>query len=1102
MSEGLYGWLVSAVSEFGRASKVKLSGGGGPEAAIRGPLEALLKAVGERYQLHEVSWHDEYSLPELGVRPDYAVRADGELTGYIELKRHGLSLDPTTFNKTNREQWEKLLNLPNVLYSNGTEWRLYRDGQQFGETVWFNGSLKSSGAALSPVDPAAFDALLKVFLNWKPPGISNVARLVQHIAPLCRLLRLTVIEQLAGERKSSAADDDVRARPFTGLKNEWRRLLFPSADDATFADGYAQAVTFALLLARSEGLLDQDAALHDIGRSLDAEHALMGRALQLLTDNVNDRFGVTLELLQRTITGVNWPAIRAGNRDAYLHLYENFLTVYDPALRQKSGSYYTPHEVVEEMVRLTEDVLRTRLGRQAGFGEDDVRIVDPAMGTGTYLHTIIERVAEQAADRYGPAVAPDAIARLASRLYGFEVQMGPFAVAELRTSDLLKRHRTPVPEGGLNLFVTDTLDNPFVEEEYLYTHDALSASRRRANHIKANTPVTVVIGNPPYDDKAENRGGWIEKRSGGQEAPLLDGFRFPGNGRYEHVLKNMYVYFWRWAAWKVFDAHDTDRHGVVCFICPSGWTTGPGGRGMREYLRRTCDEGWIINLSPEGQRADVATRVFAGVAQPLAICVFVRKATGEAGRPRAARVHYRSVSGRREEKFRQLREVELDDEGWRDTHSDGVRPFTPATRSGWEEFPALDSVFLWGSPGVKPNRSWVSSPSPEILRRRWACLVRETDPTSKAELFKTTPDRTLTGKQEPLPGRAHSPHAIGHDGNIQPELIRTALRSFDRQWLVADNRVLDRPRPDLWSSLQPDQLFLNQQSTHRIESGPAVVATHLIPDTDHFNGRGGRTIPILHPDGSPNVAEGLLTHLTRTVGAEPLAAADLAAYTVAVTGHSAFTERFAEELLTPGVRLPLTRDPELWRRATALGSEFLWASTYGERFAAPDAGRPAGAVEFPSGDERQVRYLTHIGNSVPGRMSYEAETQTLRMGEGTFAPVPEAVWDYHVGGMRVVNKWFGYRKAKPTSKRTSPLDDIHVDSWPPEWTKELIELLSVLRRITDLCPAQADLLADILSGPVATHAELAEAGVLLASETGRKPRHRPTDGLFPADDVA
>ncbi|SEC01535.1 N-6 DNA Methylase [Streptomyces sp. 2131.1] len=1099
MSEGLYGWLVSAVAEFGRASKVKLSGGGGPEASVRGPLEALLKVVGERHQQHEVSWHDEYSIPDLGVRPDYAVRAAGELTGYIELKRHDLPVDPSTFSKPNKEQWEKLRNLPNVLYTNGTEWRLFHDGQQVGGTVWFSGSLKSAGPALTPADPAAFDTLLRMFLNWKPPKISHVSRLVQHIAPLCRLLRSTVLEQLAAERKSSAAEDDLRARPFTGLKNEWRRLLFPTADDATFADGYAQAVTFALLLARSEDILAPDVGLHDVGRGLDADHALMGRALQLLTDNVNDRFRVTLELLQRTITGVDWAAIRAGNRDAYLHLYENFLTVYDPALRQKSGSYYTPHQVVEEMVRLTEEVLRTRLGQQAGFGEDDVRIVDPAMGTGTYLHTVIERVAEQAADRYGPAMAPDAIARLATRLYGFELQMGPFAVAELRTSDLLKRHRAPVPEGGLSLFVTDTLDNPFVEDEYLHSYDALSASRRRANHIKANTPVNVVIGNPPYDDKAENRGGWVEKRGSSQEAPLLDDFRLPGNGRYEHVLKNMYVYFWRWAAWKVFDAHQDDRHGVVCFITPSGWATGPGGRGMRQYLRQTCDEGWVINLSPEGQRAEVATRPFPGVAQPLAICVFVRRAGVERRADHAAPVHYRAVSGSRGDKYRQLREVHLDDDGWKATHPAGHRPFTPVTQSGWEEFPALDDLFPWGSPGVKANRSWVSSPSQETLRRRWATLIREPDPAVKSELFKETRDRTLGVKKAPLPGRPARSRALGEETDDRPETVRIALRSFDRQWLIADNRVLDYPRPDLWAAVQHGQLFLNQQSSHQINSGPAVVATHLIPDTDHFNGRGGRVMPILHPDGSPNTAAGLLPHLTRTLRGEPVTVADLAAYTAAVTGHSAFTERFAEDLLTPGVRLPLTRDAKLWNRATALGRDILWASTYGERFADPPAGRPAADVGFPSGDERQVRYLTHIGGTVPNTVSYDPGTETLRVGEGTFAPVPEAVWAYHVGGMRVVNKWFGYRKAKPTSKRTSPLDDIHVESWPPEWTTELIELLCVLRRLTDLAPAQTTLLTDILAGEVITSAQLVAEGVTLPPAFGRKPRHRPTGGLFPEE---
>ncbi|MFE4828060.1 type ISP restriction/modification enzyme [Streptomyces sp. NPDC056672] len=1099
----MYDWLLAAVAEFGRMSKLKLSGGGGDEAAIRGPLEVLLQAVGEHHQQPEVMWHDEFRLADLGVRPDYAVRANGELTGYIELKKPGLPVDPDTFGKANREQWEKLRNLPNLLYSNGTEWRLFRDGRQLGETVWFTGSLKSAGDRLVPADPAAFDALLKTFLLWKPAPISQVARLVQHVAPLCRLLRSAVLEQLAAEAKSSSPDNDIRARPFTGLKNDWRKLLFPSADDATFADGYAQAVTFALLLARSDDHLTEGASLHDVGRLLDADHALMGRALQLLTGNVNERFSVTLQLLQRTIAKVNWSAIRTGNRDAYLHLYEHFLTVYDSALRQRSGSYYTPHEVVEDMVRLTEDVLRTRLGQDDGFGADEVRIVDPAMGTGTYLHTIIERVAEQAADRYGPAMAPDAISRLASRLNGFELQMGPFAVAELRTSDLLKRYHSPLPEGGLNLFVTDTLDNPFVEDEYLpSTFGPLSDSRRRANNLKANIPVTVVIANPPYDDKAENRGGWVEKGSGKHEAAPLDGFRYPGNGRYEHMLKNMYVYFWRWATWKVFDAHEDDQHGVVCFITPSGWATGPGGRGMRDYLRRTCDEGWVINLSPEGQRAEVATRVFPGVAQPLAICIFVRKAGAVRNKDHRARVHYRSLAGRRNEKFRQLREIGLDDGGWRETHAGAARPFTPLTQSGWEDFPALDDIFPWGSLGVTSNRSWTSAPSAETLRRRWTTFVRETDPTEKRKLLKETRDRTLTSKKEPLPGQSASPLPVGQETSVSPALVRTALRSFDRQWLIADNRVLDYARPDLWASMQEGQLFLNHQSSHEIDSGPAVVATHLIPDTHHFNGRGGRIMPVLHPDGSPNIPAGLLSHLARSLGAERVTATELAAYAVAVAGHTAFTERFAEELLTPGVRLPLTRDEALWNRAVALGSEVLWASTYGERCADLSAGRPAGCVEFPAGDERQVRYLKNIGNGVPHRLRYDAEAQTLYIGEGAFAPVPEAVWAYDVGGMRIINKWFGYRKASPSSKKTSPLDDIHVERWPQEWTRELIELLSVLRRLTDMASAQGDLLTEILAAPVVSQADLTTAGILPIAAVSRKARQRSADVLFPEEDVS
>ncbi|MFD4259047.1 type ISP restriction/modification enzyme [Streptomyces sp. NPDC058534] len=325
---------------------------------------------------------------------------------------------------------------------------------------------------------------------------------------------------------------------------------------------------------------------------------------------------------------------------------------------------------------------------------------------------------------------------------------------------------------------------------------------------------------------------------------------------------------------------------------------------------------------------------------------------------------------------------------------------------------------------------------------------------------------------------------------MQPGLIRIGMRSFDRQWLVADNRVIDFPRPDLWESLQPNQLFLNQQSSHEIDSGPAVVATALLPDTHHFNGRGGKIMPILHPDGTPNVPPGLLAHLATELGIPRVTVHDLAAYVAAVTGHSGFTKQFTEQLLTPGVRLPLTRDPQLWNEAVRLGSEVLWASTYGERYVAPAEGRPEGDVCYPQGDPRRVRYQQAVGQELPAEIKYAEMTETLHLGSGQFGPVPPEVWAYDVGGMQIVKKWFGYRKAKPNSRKTSPLDDIHAESWPAEWSTELMELLSVLRRLVELEPAQQVLLERVVAGSVITESDLTKAGILPVGAKTRKPRRR------------
>jgi len=1090
-------WLSDAVVAFGQACRAKLAGPGDREAAIRAPLEGLLGAGGRALGVKAV-FHDEVRDTERQVRPDYGVSVKGAITGYVEVKAPGKSIDPAALTGHDLVQWERQRDLPNLLYTNGTDWRLYRDCELVGASVHFTGDLATAGTALTA--PAEFESLLTEFLRWKPAPITSVGALVRAVAPLTRLLRGEVLDQLAAESRAVASGAEKDAQPFTGLARDWRALLFPQADAATFADGYAQAVTFALLLARTEGIDLDGVALHEVGGQLGHDHSLMGKALQLLTDDVAADFRVTLDLLVRVVGAVDWPRVRKGKRDTYLHLYESFLEEYDNDLRKQSGSYYTPREIVEQMVRLTEEALVSRLGKPDGFRDPDVLTVDPAMGTGTYLHTILERAAADAEATDGPGAVAGVLSQVAERLIGFELQMGPYAVAELRTTDLLAAHGASVPPGGMHLYVTDTLDDPYAAESQIGSGLQLIAqSRKKANEVKARANVTVVIGNPPYKELAVGDGGWVEsgsKAHGQSRRAILEDFFEPGAGRFKAKLKNLYVYFWRWATWKVWESTTTEADGdagVVCFISTSGYLTGPGFTGMRRYMRAHASEGWIIDLTPEGQRPDVPTRIFPGVQQPLAIGLFVRRPEVGPGVP--ATIHYRSVHGRQEAKFAALAQTSLNDDGWNEVRTDWTAPFTPAAKGGWDQHPAVSDLFPWYSPGVFPTRGWVYAPSADILKIRWARLLTEPDLAAKSTLFKEGRDANLTMSRQPLPGpdtHQTTGHPLATDHSTPAKPMRIGYRSFDRQWVLPDPRIMDMPRRDLWEARVQGQVFASELHTEAIGHGPGLVFTALLPDFHHFKGSGGgRTLPFLHPDGTPNLAPGLLLALATSLG-HGLAAPHVLAYMAGVVAHPAFTETFADELTTPGIRVPITADAALWAEAVALGEQVIWLHTYGDTYSG--SGRAKGNVRYPKGDARQPLSRTQI-TTMPELMTYDPDRAVVVLGDGEFGPVTPEVWAYAVGGKNVLKSWFNYRKKVPGGKKTSPLDYIHVDTWDPDWTTEFIDLLTVLSRLVELEPAQADLLARVVAGPVPTMDELREAGVRWPTTLAdRKPRYPLTGG--------
>ena len=1108
--------VASAVSAYGASVKPKLTSiaiAGAPEDQLRGPLESFIKNLAEIGGLSAgaIELVGETTLSDIKTRPDFAVTVSKALVGFIEVKAPGKGADPRRFdNEHDKDQWGKLKSLPNLIYTDGNSFSLWRDGKLEGSIVHLEGKVESSGAKLSA--PTTLLPLVVDFLQWAPIPPESAKQLAQVSARLCRLLRDEVIEQMA-----------LGSPALTGLAQDWRKLLFPQADDAKFADGYAQAVTFGLLVARARNIA-LSAGTEQAAQELRKSNSLIGTALRILTEDSSNQEALKTSLgtLTRVLDAVDWHTISKDKPEAWLYFYENFLEVYDNDLRKQTGSYYTPPEVVSAMVNLVDEALCGPLfERPTGFAAADVIVADPAVGTGTFLLGVLRRIAARVKEDQGEGAVRGAIEAAAKRIIGFEMQFGPFAVAQLRLmaefQALLESEKDkapPLPE--LRLFITDTLGNPFIEEERLgQTYEPIAISRRAANKVKKEERITVVIGNPPYKEKAEGRGSWIEKGSGGKLVAPLDRWRPPpewGVGAHVKHLKNLYIYFWRWATWKVFGSGnyaatgnpDKDEEGIVCFITVAGFLNGPGFEKMRDDLRRTCSEIWVIDCSPEGHQPNVPTRIFQAVQQPVCIVLAARK-LGKSDK-QAARVRFQVLpKGLREEKFVALSKLSLHGSGWTDCPSGWRDPFLPTASGAWATFPALKDLFIYDGSGVMPGRTWIIAPDVESLKARWSRLIAEKDADKKELLFHPHLRKNKPGDKhvrkvisEGLNGHEERRGAVISDKEPIVAPTRYGFRFLDRQWIIPDARLINQPNPTLWKGHSPRQVYMSALEAHSPSSGSAVALTGLVPDLHLYRGSfGGRTHPLWRDRAAtqPNIKPALLGHLAN-VYAQSVKAEDVMAYLAAVMAHPAFTARFKADLIRPGLHVPLTANAKLFGEAVALGSELVWLHCYGERFTDLAAGRPKKAPRLPKETGPSIPKAGAIPSApepLPDVIEYDPATRRLKIGKGYVENVTPEMWAYEVSGKQVLWHWFSYRRrdrSRPVigdRRPPSPLDLIQPDHWLPEYTTDLLDLLHVLGRLIALEPRQADLLNRICDNPLLSADELRDAGAFTHLEGKPKP---------------
>lgn len=897
--------------------------------------------------------------------------------------------------------------------------------------------------------------------------------------------RMAEVAQDVRDEVRALYEVETEGGPIRTLFNDVREQLLGNLTPDRFADVYAQTMVYGLLTVRiahpEEFKADQSvSALTFDNEFLDAIYSRFRDDSDGVIDV--DELGLNELAEQLAVTDVDelLADFGADNQrdDPVVYFYEEFLAQYDPDQRKDLGAFYTPLPVVRYIVKTVDDALKS-FGLPLGVADsttwaeyveanpdidipkrakaDDavVSMFDPANGTGTFLVEWL-RQARRNDKKSGEAAA-------LAHASACEISLASYAVSHLKVSlDISEELRE---KARLPIYLGDTLGakHPHVIEALA---DPISTEGAHADEVKYDWNHNVLIGNPPYDRvESSGTGGFITALQDGASRSLFDDIFDDAK---KHVifsahasLYNLYVYFWRWAIWKVFE--ENTGPAVVSMITASSWLDGPGFLGLRRLAREVADEITVVDLHGDNKGTRKDENVF-DIESPVAIVTLVRHGNGDRSKP--APVRYASYRGTRAEKLAALTDLAAGKTTLTtlEASTDWHAPLIPtAGGADWASYPAVTDLFPFQQPGVKFNRTWPVAPSAKILQARWDRLVATSDLVERARMFVTpATGRNIHSRTGNLP-----PIATLKAGTPPEPIVRFAFRSFDRQWALSDIRSTALERPALRASVSDRQVFLTSLLTTRVGGGPCATVSAYLPDLHHFRGSyGGKDVVPLYRDakGTPNADPAALKILGDKLGTM-VTVELLFAYTFGVLAGTDYTERFHEALETPGPRVPLTADPELFAKMSQHGEKLIWLQTFGERFGAGTL--PTAGIEWQAEPSRLPEAKSDI--------KFDAPTETLKVADGVLTGVPEEVWAFEVSGMDVIPKWLGYRMLKPAGRAASsasPLDHIRPAAWAPEWSTELVEIVAAIKETLAIVPDGIALLERIIAGPLIPAEEL------------------------------
>jgi hypothetical protein len=746
-------------------------------------------------------------------------------------------------------------------------------------------------------------------------------------------------------------------------------------------------------------------------------------------------------------------------RSAVAYFYEPFLQAFDPLTRSRLGVWYTPPEIVKYMVERVDRVLRTELHIADGLADENVWVLDPACGTGSFLVEVLRKISSTlTAQGKGELVGPLLHKAATSRVVGFEIMTAPLVIAHWQVGEVLRKASAQLKVDGTeraSIYLTNALTGWTASENGpppLPGFETLEHERDKAGTIKQKRPILVVLGNPPYNAFA----GTSPDEEEGLVQPYKRGLQEPPWSVKKFNLDDLYVRFFRIAERRIAETGT----GIVCFISPGSWVTERSFVVMRQSLTSTFDRAWIENMhgnrkiSERGPDGKTSQTVFAmagvssGIKQGIAITLFARTGTEDAVFKYRDDINASSADARRKLLLESLKDTKFESR-YEVVEASTERWFRLKPGQATEEYAEWPSVSDLSR--AAPENGLMEKRGGELLNPDKADLEKKMraycDPSvSNQEIGEMVPGLMVDrARFKPLKTRFHFQAVEGFDPK---GLKKYLLRPFETCWAyVSPARPLwNEPRPNLLHMLSDAGGFLaTRPSAVADPEGWPILWTSRLGDNDALRGH-AYYFPVvenLSGKAAPNVSQLAEEYLARLgINADDAGARLLWMHVLAVSYSPKWLKDNADGIRYGWPRVPLPENAAGLRVSAKLG----------ERVAAlldPDVavdGVTSGAIRpelvgvgqlavtdglpLDLSVSAQWGSLDRLGRVNPGPGRYdersfqEAEAATAEAFQGlgltTFdvalnrttywKNVPAAVWKTHIGGYQVLKKWLSYRQ--------------------------------------------------------------------------------------------